>query len=121
MSVNPPLPNSRSLFSFVRMQAQCPACAETGQDRKGEHLRISPDRRSVLGLPDFGTIPIEKSLCRPAVVGENSERAVRDSGHLDERWISPRQSSGPSDAQWIKDEKREEHPSGQVVSGPIVS
>src|SRR5436190_14478431 len=25
------------------LQAQCPACAETGQDRKGEHLRISPD------------------------------------------------------------------------------
>jgi hypothetical protein len=24
-------------------QAQCPACAESGQDRKGEHLRISPD------------------------------------------------------------------------------
>src|SRR4051812_31685927 len=25
------------------LQAQCPACAETGQDRKGEHLRISPE------------------------------------------------------------------------------
>src|SRR5215471_15600559 len=25
------------------LQAQCPACAEVGQDRKGEHLRISPD------------------------------------------------------------------------------
>jgi len=24
-------------------QAQCPACAETGQDRTGEHLRVSPD------------------------------------------------------------------------------
>ena len=24
-------------------QAQCPACAESGQDRKGEHLRISPE------------------------------------------------------------------------------
>ena len=24
-------------------QAQCPACAEVGQDRKGEHLRISPE------------------------------------------------------------------------------
>src|SRR2546425_8725666 len=24
-------------------QAQCPACAEAGQDRKGEHLRISPE------------------------------------------------------------------------------
>src|SRR5262245_31659849 len=24
-------------------QAQCPACAEAGQDRKGEHLRISAD------------------------------------------------------------------------------
>ena len=24
------------------LQAQCPACAEAGQDRKGEHLRISP-------------------------------------------------------------------------------
>jgi hypothetical protein len=24
-------------------QAQCPACAETGSDRKGEHLRISAD------------------------------------------------------------------------------
>jgi len=25
------------------MQARCPACAETGNDRKGEHLRISPE------------------------------------------------------------------------------
>src|SRR3954471_10944743 len=25
------------------LQAQCPACAEAGQDRKGEHLRISPE------------------------------------------------------------------------------
>ena len=25
------------------LQARCPACAETGQDRKGEHLRISPE------------------------------------------------------------------------------
>src|SRR6266404_3571737 len=24
-------------------QAQCPACAESGQDRTGEHLRISPE------------------------------------------------------------------------------
>jgi len=24
------------------LQARCPACAEAGQDRKGEHLRISP-------------------------------------------------------------------------------
>lgn len=24
-------------------RAQCPACAETGQDKKGEHLRIYPD------------------------------------------------------------------------------
>src|SRR5437762_6800777 len=24
-------------------QAQCPACGEGGQDRKGEHLRISPE------------------------------------------------------------------------------
>src|SRR5438876_4700418 len=24
-------------------QAQCPACAEAGQDRTGEHLRISPE------------------------------------------------------------------------------
>jgi len=26
-------------------QARCPACAESGQDRKGEHLRIFPDGR----------------------------------------------------------------------------
>ncbi len=25
------------------LQAQCPACAESGQDRKGDHLRISPE------------------------------------------------------------------------------
>src|SRR6185503_416339 len=25
------------------VQARCPACAETGNDRKGEHLRISPE------------------------------------------------------------------------------
>jgi hypothetical protein len=27
------------------VQARCPACAETGQDRTGEHLRIYPDGR----------------------------------------------------------------------------
>lgn len=27
------------------VQARCPACAEAGQDRKGEHLRIFPDGR----------------------------------------------------------------------------
>lgn len=27
------------------VQARCPACAETGGDRKGEHLRIYPDGR----------------------------------------------------------------------------
>ena len=27
------------------IQAQCPACAEGGGDRKGEHLRIYPDGR----------------------------------------------------------------------------
>src|SRR6266850_2742164 len=25
------------------LQSQCPACAEAGQDRTGEHLRISPE------------------------------------------------------------------------------
>src|SRR5215471_7959410 len=25
------------------MKARCPACAEAGSDRKGEHLRISPE------------------------------------------------------------------------------
>ena len=27
------------------VQAQCPACAESGGDRKGEHLRVYPDGR----------------------------------------------------------------------------
>src|SRR3954453_9145636 len=27
------------------VQARCPACAESGADRKGEHLRIYPDGR----------------------------------------------------------------------------
>src|SRR5688572_25960640 len=27
------------------LQARCPACAEAGQDRKGEHLRVYPDGR----------------------------------------------------------------------------
>ena len=27
------------------MRARCPACAENGQDKKGEHLRIYPDGR----------------------------------------------------------------------------
>ena len=39
----------RSKLQMVRelgnggWRARCPACAESGQDRKGEHLRISPD------------------------------------------------------------------------------
>ena len=39
----------RSKLQMVRelgnggWQARCPACAESGQDRKGEHLRISPE------------------------------------------------------------------------------
>ena len=28
-----------------QVQARCPACAETGQDKTGEHLRIYPDGR----------------------------------------------------------------------------
>ena len=27
------------------VQARCPACAESGGDRKGEHLRVFPDGR----------------------------------------------------------------------------
>jgi hypothetical protein len=40
--------NIERLENVVRLasggtQARCPACAETGNDRKGEHLRISPE------------------------------------------------------------------------------
>lgn len=38
------LENIRKLASGM-IQARCPACAEVGQDRKGEHLRILPDGR----------------------------------------------------------------------------
>lgn len=36
--------NVRKLDGGI-LQARCPACAEAGQDRKGEHLRILPDGR----------------------------------------------------------------------------
>jgi hypothetical protein len=38
------LENVRTLDGGI-VQARCPACAEDGQDRKGEHLRILPDGR----------------------------------------------------------------------------
>ena len=45
MSLNPDkLENVRKLESGI-VQARCPACAEGGNDRKGEHLRILADGR----------------------------------------------------------------------------
>jgi len=38
------LENAQKLGNAV-VQAQCPACAETGHDRTGEHLRVYPDGR----------------------------------------------------------------------------
>ena len=38
------LEKARELAGGI-VQARCPACAEGGGDRKGEHLRIYPDGR----------------------------------------------------------------------------
>src|SRR5438128_8588039 len=71
------------------LQAQCPACAETGQDRTGEHLRISPEgkfgccvfpgdrehRRRIFALAgDHGpkAIKVRVATARPAVSGQQN-------------------------------------------------
>ena len=55
-------------------QARCPACAESGQDRKGEHLRIYPDGR-------FGCCVYPKDHEHRkrifALAGERGRRAIQ--------------------------------------------
>jgi hypothetical protein len=56
------------------LQAQCPACAEAGQDRKGEHLRISPEGK-------FGccVFPGDREHRRRifALAGEQGPKAIK--------------------------------------------
>jgi hypothetical protein len=55
-------------------QAQCPACAETGQDRKGEHLRISADGK--FGCCVFPGDRKHRSRIF-ALAGEHGVKAIR--------------------------------------------
>lgn len=56
------------------VRARCPACAEGGQDRKGEHLRIAPDGK-------FGccVFPGDREHRRRifALAGERSREAIK--------------------------------------------
>src|SRR6185503_2768976 len=56
------------------VQARCPACAETGNDRKGEHLRISPEGK-------FGccVFPGDREHRRRifALVGEHEPKTIK--------------------------------------------
>jgi hypothetical protein len=56
------------------MRARCPACAETGQDKKGEHLRVYPDGR-------FGCCvhPKDREHRRKifALAGERSRQGIK--------------------------------------------
>ena len=45
------------------VQARCPACAEGGGDRKGEHLRIYPDGRYRVLCPSEGWGAPEADFC----------------------------------------------------------
>lgn len=56
-----------------RVEARCPACAESGNDRKGEHLLIKPDGR-------FGCCAYPKDREHRkrifALVGDNSRKSI---------------------------------------------
>jgi hypothetical protein len=56
------------------LQAQCPACAEAGQDRKGEHLRISPQGK--FGCCVFPGDSKHRSRIF-ALAGEHEPRSIR--------------------------------------------
>jgi hypothetical protein len=56
------------------LQAQCPACAEVGQDRKGEHLRISPEGK--FGCCVFPGDRKHRSRIF-ALAGEHSPKAIK--------------------------------------------
>src|SRR5262249_38417494 len=56
------------------LQAQCPACAEVGQDRKGEHLRISPEGK--FGCCVFPGDRKHRSRIF-ALTGEHGPKAIR--------------------------------------------
>jgi hypothetical protein len=56
------------------LQAQCPACAEAGRDRTGEHLRISPEGK--FGCCVFpGDSEHRKRIF--AVAGEHGPKAIK--------------------------------------------
>lgn len=67
------------------VQARCPACAEAGQDRKGEHLRIQPDGK-------FGCCVFPKDhLHRKrifALAGDSQPRIIRGSSATGENFHS---------------------------------
>lgn len=70
----------RSKLQMVRelgnggWQARCPACGESGQDRKGEHLRISPEGK--FGCCVFaGDREHRKRIF--ALAGEHGPKAIR--------------------------------------------
>lgn len=56
------------------IQARCPACAEAGQDRKGEHLRIQPDGK--FGCCVFPQDHLHRKRIF-ALAGDNQPRIIR--------------------------------------------
>jgi hypothetical protein len=59
------------------IQARCPACAETGQDRKGEHLRIQPDGK--FGCCVFPQDRLHRKRIF-ALAGDNQPRIIKVRG-----------------------------------------
>jgi hypothetical protein len=56
------------------VQARCPACAEAGQDRKGEHLRIQPDGK--FGCCVFPQDRLHRKRIF-ALAGDNQPRVIK--------------------------------------------
>jgi hypothetical protein len=56
------------------VQARCPACAEAGQDRKGEHLRIQPDGK--FGCCVFPQDRLHRKRIF-ALAGDNQPRIIK--------------------------------------------
>jgi hypothetical protein len=56
------------------LQARCPACAEAGQDRKGEHLRIQPDGK--FGCCVFPQDRLHRKRIF-ALAGDNQPRVIK--------------------------------------------
>ena len=80
------------------VQARCPACAEGGRDRKGEHLRIYPDGRfgccvcpkdhqhrqrifALAGVKEPGTFTVRLKTSVPTSRTKSIKLALGDAEH----------------------------------------